>query len=543
MKNLDFALGYADKGLQVIPIKGKYGTDAADSKRPLISKWEQVKATQTLIKQWYKEWPLANVGLRTGQDSGTLVLDIDGLKGKESMQNKDLPPTWVAHTRRGHHYYFKWLDTLDKVPTTKVGILPGVDTRGNGGYVVAPPSLYYDGAKYKWEKGGEVFNSPLATPPAWLVDILLTSKAQRTTSGISMVEDPWLMELWKGISSGGRHKALVRYISYFIGKRLPADFTYEILKEWNLKNDPPIDEAKFDSDFQDILQRFKDGRYKSLAPKVTEQTIEDTATQYLNFIEERGKKPKIELTYGLQKLDELSGGLDRGNLEVVGALTKGGKTMFLLNILHHNLMNGKKVVYFPTEMSNNEILTRYFAIAEGIPHDQLRTGQLTPDNKVALNSAIQKYKTSGFHIIRNYQPSLEDIKDAIEKFSPDIVAIDYLQHCHIDTTGTKSASMEEFVKALGQLASERHVALISTAQPSKAKRDYQDGFKVVPMTMHDFADSSIIEKEASKITLIHPGESTKFDRVRPIKIEVVNRHGDSGEINIAFDKDRFKFYD
>lgn len=547
MKNLEYALSYINGGLQVIPIKGKYGKDSEDAKRPLISEWQKVKATETLVKQWYKEWPVANVGLRTGVDSGTLVLDIDGLKGSQSMQNKELPPTWIARTRRGFHHYFKWMDQLGDVPTTKVGILPGIDTRGNGGYVVAPPSLYYDGAKYQWEKGGRAFQKPLALPPSWLVDILLTSKKQISTDQAQFIEDPWLLRLWDGVVKGSgesRHHSLIRYVSYFIGKRLPADFTYALLKEWNQKNNPPLDEAKFDLDFQDIIKRFKDGSYRVLGvPKVTDQTIEDTATQYLKFIEDRGSKPAIELTYGLKKLDELSGGIERGNLEVIGALTKGGKTMFLLNLLHHNIKNEKKVVYFPTEMSNNEILTRYFAISEGIPHDQLRTGQLTPENKMRLGTALDIYKKGDFHIIRNYQPSLEDIHEAVDKFKPDILAIDYLQHCTLPDNGNKSASMEKFIKGIGQLASERSIALIATAQPSKAKRDYQEGFKIIPMTMHDFADSSIIEKEASKITLIHPAESNAFERVRAIKVEVVNRHGDSGEIPIAFDKDKFRFYD
>ena len=542
MKNLDSALYYKSIGIGVLPVKGKYGLDDKDSKTPLISGWQDKIYDKDVIRSWFSTWPFANVGISTGPHSKLIVLDVDGLKGLETLNGKELPKTSVVRTKRGFHHYYKWDDRLNNVPTTKYDVLPGIDSRGKGGYVVAPPSIYYEGAKYQWTE--RTLASQLAKPPEWFVQLLLISKKQVSTEGMSMVDDPWLISQWNGVSTGDRHKSFIRYISYFIGKRLPADFTYNLLKEWNEKNDPPLDEDKFDSDFQDILQRFRDGRYKSLAvPQVKDQTIEETAAQYLTFIEYRGSKPTIELSYGLPKLDELSGGLGRGNIEVVGALTKGGKTMFLINVLHHNVLAGKSIVYFPTEMSNNEILSRYFAMSEGIPHNELRTGQLTPDNKIALKSALQRFKQSKFHLIRNYQPSLEDIYEAVDKFKPDILAIDYLQHCRLSGSGNKSSAMEEFIKGLGQLATEKDIAIIATAQPSKAKRDYQDGFKIVPMTMHDFADSSIIEKEASKITLIHPGASTAFDRVRPIKVEVVNRHGDSGEINIAFDKDRFKFFD
>lgn len=545
MKNLDSALYYQSRGIGVLPIKGKYGDDDKDSKTPLVSGWQDKHTPDDKIKGWFKNWPMANVGISTGPHSKLLVLDVDGLKGLETLKGKELPKTPMVITKRGFHHYYQWDDRLNDVPTTKVGFLPGLDSRGKGGYVVAPPSIYYDGTKYAWDEstcGEDRFK--LAKPPEWFVQLLLISKKQVNTEGMSMVDDPWLTSQWDGVSTGDRHKYFVRYISYFIGKRLPADFTYNLLKEWNEKNDPPIEDEKFDSDFQDILQRFKDGRYKSLAtPKAKDQTIEETAAQYLTFIEDRGTKPPIELTYGLPKLDELTGGIDRGNLEVIGALTKGGKTMFLLNVLYNNIIRGKSVVYFPTEMSNNEILSRYFAIAEGIPYKELKTGQLTPDNKVALKAALQRYKNSGFHIMRNYQPSMEDIQEAVIKFKPDILAIDYLQHCSLPDSGNKSSSMETFIKSLGELAAERNLALVTTAQPSKAKRDYKEGYKIVPMTMHDFADSSIIEKEASKIIIIHPGASTAFDRVRPIKVEVVNRHGESGEVSIAFDKDRFKFFD
>lgn len=153
-KTLTAALQYTNLGVQVL----------------LLKALEKVPATQhgckdatqdeTQIRKWFTQCPDGNLGIATGELANDLYLfvidaDQDPDKGKdgcavlESWQEEhgDFPASWVVQTPRGgkHLYY------LSRTPVqNKVSLYPGIDVRGIGGYVVAPPSRLANGREYKW---------------------------------------------------------------------------------------------------------------------------------------------------------------------------------------------------------------------------------------------------------------------------------------------------------------------------------------------------------------------------------------------------------
>lgn len=101
------------------------------------------------------------------------MLDIDGIEGANSIEGLYLPEAPTVVTARGHHYYFKFPNILKETSTTRVGLLPGVDTRGRGGFIVAPPSIHPSGHQYQWRNQSYDF---LPDPPAWLIERLTSRK-------------------------------------------------------------------------------------------------------------------------------------------------------------------------------------------------------------------------------------------------------------------------------------------------------------------------------------------------------------------------------
>ena len=107
------------------------------------------------ITMWWSTWPDANIGIRTGQISGVVVLDIDakseGLESWAELQDIHARvDTLTCHTGGGGmHLYFK--APPDELKSTAGQIARGVDTRAEGGYVVAPPSMHISGQRYWWE--------------------------------------------------------------------------------------------------------------------------------------------------------------------------------------------------------------------------------------------------------------------------------------------------------------------------------------------------------------------------------------------------------
>ena len=113
-----------------------------------------------------------NVAIATGVSSGVFVVDVDG---ESSLEGKEIPLTLTVSTGRGRHLYFN-LPDFEVRSTTH--ILPDVDIRAGGGYVVAAGSTHRSGVKYISN------DAPIVDAPSWLLDIL-REKAQKRTATVS----------------------------------------------------------------------------------------------------------------------------------------------------------------------------------------------------------------------------------------------------------------------------------------------------------------------------------------------------------------------
>lgn len=175
---------YHSLGWNVIPIKGKnYLTGKhkgesiepeKESKMPLLDTWTEYqtrKITSQEIEQWWARWPMANIGILTGTINDLWVLDVDGQEGFESLQeliqqNGELPNTPSVATGKGYHYYFK-ADGAEIKNRTR--FMKGLDTRGNGGYIIAPRSYHLERDRfYLWKRTPEEVSPQIA--PEWLLN-------------------------------------------------------------------------------------------------------------------------------------------------------------------------------------------------------------------------------------------------------------------------------------------------------------------------------------------------------------------------------------
>ncbi len=164
-KILSSALGYAELGYPVFPC-------VPGGKRPLTKHgFKDATTDPEQIRAWWTQNPDANVAMPT---AGMLVVDIDGADNPwPSDQEKvnDLASCPVSLTAGGgRHHIFRqpegasWNNTASKIASK-------VDTRGNGGYIVLPPSIV-DGKPYRWATDFEVRLADLPEPPGWLVELL-----------------------------------------------------------------------------------------------------------------------------------------------------------------------------------------------------------------------------------------------------------------------------------------------------------------------------------------------------------------------------------
>ena len=154
------ALEYAARGWFVIPLHSPTARGCSCGRADCQSPAKHPRTAHGLkdasresatIREWWERWPDANIGILTGPESGFFVLDVDGKQGEESLIELErrgchLPDTYTVRTGGGgQHLYFLWLQGAD-VRNSQSKIAPGLDIRGQGGYVAAPPSLHASGA-------------------------------------------------------------------------------------------------------------------------------------------------------------------------------------------------------------------------------------------------------------------------------------------------------------------------------------------------------------------------------------------------------------
>jgi hypothetical protein len=162
----DAALAYAQEGLYVFPLQ-------PHGKTPLTAHGlEDATVDPMTIETWWGRWPEANIAIRTGD---VVVVDEDRMGALEELAaevHETIPATGVVKTGSGRHYYFDQPEG-ERIRNTAGKLAPGIDTRGDGGYVVAPPSVHPDGSIYAWLARGHV------TMPDWIAQRIVKQQPRR----------------------------------------------------------------------------------------------------------------------------------------------------------------------------------------------------------------------------------------------------------------------------------------------------------------------------------------------------------------------------
>lgn len=183
---LEAALSYARLGWPVFPCH-------PETKRPLVKSdvageggLKLASTDEAQICKWWGKWPHAMIGVPTGAPIGAFAVDLDAGTDKKTGKvftaaglraalaealGAALPATWEAVTPRGGEHIFYAPPAGRPMPGNRTGVIPRVDIRGDGGYVVVAPSKRADGAAYTWRTGPH--SGALAQAPSELMDMVL----------------------------------------------------------------------------------------------------------------------------------------------------------------------------------------------------------------------------------------------------------------------------------------------------------------------------------------------------------------------------------
>jgi putative DNA primase/helicase len=175
MKPFEAARRYAAGGLAVFPVPP--GTKKSHKcEKHSGAKWGMTRDVEE-IRRDFTQWPDAGVGIPTGAVNGIVVVETDTKTGGHAHDGElalqeletrhgPLPETLQAESPSGSvHRYFRHPGNGIKIRTSASEIGAGIDVRGDGGMVVAPPSVRHDGT-YRWRN-----RNPIAPMPPWLIEL------------------------------------------------------------------------------------------------------------------------------------------------------------------------------------------------------------------------------------------------------------------------------------------------------------------------------------------------------------------------------------
>ncbi len=246
------ATRYAESGYAIFPLQPR-------EKTPLIKDWRNRATNEmTTIREWWGQWPAANIGLPTGAVNRLWTLDVDGPEGAKTMralqqEHGDLPKGSRMYTGKGQQSFFQW-DDLRSIGNTVGKIGPSVDTRGQGGYTILPPSVHPSGKTYTWRDlpKGALMPTVLSAPD-WLVNLIRSPQARTPESAGPLSTD----QLCAVAPEGARNASLARMVGRVFNITDPPEdleLATAIMRWWNAACCmPPLDEEEVERTVLSVL--------------------------------------------------------------------------------------------------------------------------------------------------------------------------------------------------------------------------------------------------------------------------------------------------
>ena len=434
------ALAYGKHGFSIIPIQ-------PCEKKPLIrwDSYQNQRANVDELRIWWTQWPDANVGIVTGAVSGLIVIDLDTLEAKERL--KALVPDFnlavVPRSRTGKGWQLFFKHPGVNIPN-RAGVIPGLDVRGDGGYVVAPPSIHPNGKTYKWEVA---INGELPKLPLKLFNLISSSTSN---------DQPGYRERFNtagalaGVTEGQRDETIFRLACRLRSADVPQGMAETLVLEAARNCGPPFSAS--------IALEKIERAYRKYEPNSREEKA--IRTSHFSLIQAKdliaSEEPETEWL--------LEGILPAGGLSLLVAKPKVGKTTLAFN-LGLAVAGGRDflarktkqspVVYLALEEKRSEIRKKLKALGE------------TPEGM-------------SFHFGSAPEKAIQEVRNLIKETMASLLIVDVLQKfCRIKDLNDY-AQVTNTLEPLMAMAREENCHILLTHHAGKADR--QDGDDILGST-------------------------------------------------------------
>ena len=277
------------------------------------------------------------------------------------------------------------------------------------------------------------------------------------------------------------------------------------------------------------LEALLDGR-ESQAKTLAEITRENKDRYFKDDAAQR-------MYIGFPKLDDLLGGLEGGDMIVIGARPGVGKSAFVTQVTTSLARSGKRVGFYNLEMQEKQVYERFVAAESGIGLTRLRRAvRFLGDEEERCRRANEVLEKEDRIIITTGSKAMSEIRNESRHMGYDVIIIDYLQLLRADKTyrGNRYAEVGAISRAIKSLAMELNIPIIALSQLNRVSEN-REGKEP---TMAELREAGDIEQDASVILLMW--NMSKDSSRKGIKVEK-QRQGRTGKIVLRFNGDLMRF--
>ena len=258
----------------------------------------------------------------------------------------------------------------------------------------------------------------------------------------------------------------------------------------------------------------------------------------------------VGIPTGISTLDEVTSGLNRSDLIIVGARPGMGKTSFALNIARNvAVQQNRTVAFFNLEMSREQMVNRLLSSEARVSSKKLRTGTLTPEEWGRISAASSTLCQAPIYLDDTASITVPEMKARLRRIKDlGFVVVDYLQLMHsARRIDNRVQEVSEITRSLKIMAKELNVPIMVCAQlsrgPEKQSKDHRPG-------LADLRESGSIEQDADQVLLLYRSEYYRRDgeegagEPAPDTSEVIvakNRHGDLRTVPLAWNGEFTQF--
>ena len=266
-----------------------------------------------------------------------------------------------------------------------------------------------------------------------------------------------------------------------------------------------------DSPVTDILDE-AERRIFSISMKKNEETLvpvdKSAMAAYMRIGELMRTRGQISgVPTGFRELDELTSGLQKGDLIIVAARPSVGKSTFAMNIAEYAATTaGKRVAVFSLEMSREQLTTRMLCSQAKVDMQKVNSGETTEEDLLVLSDALLTLSDSKMYIDDSGNLSVADIRSRCRRqktrYGLDLVVVDYLGLLQLTSKrGSLVADIAEATRALKILAKELEVPIMLLCQLSRGSESRKEnGYRPI---LADLRDSGAIEQDADLVLLLY----------------------------------------